>query len=589
SSAASDVYKRQRQLDGFAAAWSEASTALCTAGDVDHELTAVRRRCLERQRDALDAVSGAFSDAPDFDLTQASNLASALPRPETCSELNDIDAPEGTEVQLLIDAQQRLARAQALHRAGLSRDGVKLATRVLSDLEGAYAPRLKAKAHLWKAARLRFSDRYDEALVETRAAQVDAAHSGDDDLQVLGWLDRAYHTQSATPEEHTLQDAQLEAAELALLRAGDPPELRIRYLMRKASSLSARGAPRDAIATIDQTLALAQTHPPRAMILSNIYNLRAIGFIRVDDRLRAQADFQRAHDTLENAYGPYHPTLSQSRNNLGHVCLELGDLECARSTLETSQRILEAALEPNLPSTAVVLGLLSTVAFRQDRFDEAQRYARASLATVAQGNLGGTAIVLTSSELLLRVLSHRKDWDAGEAEVQRLLAWNEQHHTGTARSAEALLLAAQFDENRGEYIPALEFVQRARSILQRHLEPPHADLVDVWRIEANLHRGLGHLEKAESALALAEDMISGLEDASQYDRAQLQLSRIQLLGTTDQVLRASELALELLRTFDDPQPAATELRERLTKWMRKHDVAVPKNPAAIPVAPLSPG
>lgn len=572
----------ERQLDDFAGAWFAANTALCTPGSAEPELIAVRRNCLERQRDGLRAVSDAFSDVVEFDLARASNLSSALPRPENCSELDDLNAPEGAGSEILIDAQQRLARARALRRAGQPHDGPELAAGILSDLEGVNAPRLKANLHLWMASQLRFERRYDEALNETRAAQVAAARSGDDDLQVLGWLDRTYHTQSATPTELTLMRAQLEAAELALVRAGNPPELRIRYLMREAGLQMSSGAPRDAVASMDEALALSKTDPPRARVLSNVYNLRAIAFIYVDDKARARDDFQWAQDVLEEAYGPYHPTLAQSRNNLGAVCLELGDVDCARSALEKAQRSLEASSQPNLPSKATLLATLANLAYFQHRLDEAQRLSRASLAMTAEGNLGAHEAVLTASGVLLQTLARQRDWDAGEVEAQRLLTWSEQHHGGTAKSAEALLLAVHFYRHKGDLSRALELAQRGRSVRQRHLESPNIALVNAWRNEADLLRELGRLDEAESALTLAETMLTALEDAPQLARARVELGRILLLDATGQVPRATELALAMQKTFDDPHPESSELREKLVGWMREHDLAIPRDVPSVP-------
>lgn len=569
----------ERQLDDFAEAWLVANTALCAPGSVGPELIEVRRNCLELQRDGLRAVSDAFSDVAEFDLARASNLASALPRPENCSELDDLDAPEGAGSEVLIDAQQRLARARALRSAGLPHDGLELAAGIQSDLEGIDAPRLKANVHLWTASQLRFARRYDEALAQTRAAQVDAARSGDDDLQVLGWLDRTYHTQSATPTELTLMRAQLEAAELALVRAGSPPDLRIRYLMREAGLQMSSGAPRDAIASMDEALALSETDPPRARVLSNIHNLRAIALIQVDDKLRAREDFQRAHDVLEDGYGPYHPTLSQSRNNLGAVCMELGDLDCARATLEKAQRSLNAGSRPNLPSEATLLATLSDVAYYQDRFEEAQRLARASLATASEGKLGRHEAALTASAVLLQTLAHQEDWDGAEVEAQRLLTWNEEHHGGTAKSAQALLLVARLHRSKRDLSRALELAQRARSVRQQHLTSPNAELMDAWRQEADLLREVGRLDEAESALTAAETMLTKLEDAPKLVRANVQFGRILLLDATGQVPRATELALAMRKTFDDPHPDSSKLREKLTGWMREHDVA------DVPVAP----
>ncbi len=576
----------ERQLDVFAAAWFEANTALCSGSGIGPELTTLRRNCLDRERDNLRAVSDAFSDTPDFDLARASNLASALPRPERCSELEDLNAPEGTGVEVLIDAQQRVAQARAMHQAGQPHEGVALVSQVLADLEGVDAPRLKANAHLWMAARSRFAREYDDALSHTRAAQAEAAYAGDDELQALSWLDRVYHTQSASPEADTLMDAQLEAAELALVRAGNPPELRIRLLMRRAGPLMNGSAPRDAVTAMDEALALAKTHPPRASVLSNIHNLRAIAFIRVGDTVRAQEDFQRAHDVLEDAYGSYHPTLSQSRSNLGAVCMELGDLECARSTLEKSLRSLEAASRPNLPSKATVLALLSNVAFWQDRFEDAEHLARASLATSDEGKLGDPAAIINAYQGLLRALIRKKDWEAGTATVEALLDWNKRID-GTERSAEAHVLASDFHRHRGDDEKALEAAQRARKIRVQHLESPHVTTASAWRLEADVLRDLERLDEAEAALTEAETIIGQLADAPQFPRAQVQLSRVRLLTATNHLPRATALALTVLRTFDDPQPLAVDLREDLVDWMREHNVPVPESPRAL--APLSPG
>lgn len=574
-----------RQLDVFAAAWFEANTALCGASEVGPELIALRRNCLNRERDNLRAISDAFADAPEFDLARASNLASALPRPERCSELKDLNAPEGTGVEVLIDAQQRLARARALHQAGQPHEGVELVSQVLSDLEDVDAPRLKANAHLWMAARSRFARQYDEALAHTRAAQNEAAQAGDDELQVLSWLDRVYHTQSASPEALTLMNAQLEASELALARAGNPPELRIRLLMRRAGPLTHGGAPREAIAAMDEALALAKTHPPKASVVSNIHNLRAIAFIQIGDTVRAQEDFQRAHDVLEDAYGSYHPTLSQSRNNLGAVCTELGDLECARSTLEQSLRSIEAASPPNLPSRARVLVLLANVAFWQDRLEDAQRLARASLATSPPGDADPTSTI-AAYRSLIRTLTRTKSWEAGETTVEALLAWN-QEFAGTAQSADPFMLASDFHRHRGEDAQALELVRRAREIRAQHLKSPHVSTANAWRLEADVLRELERLDEAELALAKAETIISQLLDPPQLSRVQVQLSRIRLLTATDQLPRAAALALTALRTFDDPQPLAAQVREDLAEWTREHDVPIPEDLDAL--APLNPG
>lgn len=322
-------------------------------------------------------------------------------------------------------------------------------------------------------------------------------------------------------------------------------------------------------------------------MVSNIHNLRAIAFTQVDDKVRAQADFQRAHDVLEDAYGPYHPTLAQSRNNLGAVCIELGDLDCARSTLEKSLQSLDAASNPNRSSKGRVLALLSNVAFWQDRLDDAEHHARASLDTADDGPSVDPAAVLNAHQGLLRALVHAEKWDAGTADVAVLLAWSEKHLAGTARSADARILAADFHRHRGNNDQALPLVRRAREIREEHLKSPRDELADAWRLEAGILRDLARLEEAEAALNQAEKIIGQLDDAPQLTVARIQLSRVRQLTETNELPRARALSLALLQSFDDPQPLAAELRQELGDWMREHDVPLPADPSAL--APLNPG
>ena len=107
-------------------------------------------------------------------------------------------------------------------------------------------------------------------------------------MPCLGWLDRTYHTQVATPSATALIESQLEAAELELLKAGNPPSLRIRYLMRKGNAEFRAGKPDAAIADLTEALALTEQAPPRKLVVSNIHNLRALG---LKNTLSRSADF----------------------------------------------------------------------------------------------------------------------------------------------------------------------------------------------------------------------------------------------------------------------------------------------------------
>ncbi len=583
-------------LDAFAREWREVNTSLCTANGLDIELRQARRRCLDRQRDALDVLVSVYTQAPSFDLSKVSNLASALPQPSSCGVLDDPLASEATDVEALIVAQESLARARALHQTGRTQAGLDLVDEEIQRVRQIDAPRLEAAMRLWKASKLRLMGRFDEALASSRDAQRAAARSGSIDLPCLAWLDRVSHTEIVAPNEAQLLEAQLEAAELALIEAGDPPGLRIRYLMRRAAAESRDDDPGAAIATLTEALALTETAPQRQQVVSNIHNLRAIAHVAAGDKLRAHQDFERAHDILEDAYGPYFPSLAQSRANLGAICADRGDLECARETFESALESLAASSSPAAPSKAHLEASLAEILYWLDDVEGSQTYAERSLETAKTGGFDELGKTVAARSILLRTLREQEDWARGDAVLADMLRINETQFGGTSRAAQALHWAAEYSALKEDLEAALSYARQAREIREAHLPPDDPAFVLSLQQEATGLLMLERLEDADMQLTRAESILDELAEPSATVKFSVAFARARLtLARGDRTL-AETMATELVRMADPAAPEERKARAQVVAWMAEHELTPPAVDSTLPLrdgrsapVPVNPG
>jgi tetratricopeptide (TPR) repeat protein len=119
--------------------------------------------------------------------------------------------------------------------------------------------------------------------------------------------------------------------------------------------LRARAQWPDARAALERALAIGEAsygpdHPEVATTVNNLGNvLQDLG-----DLAGARAAFERALTIGEASYGPDHPEVATTVNNLGGVLQDLGDLAGARAAFERALRIFTAHLGAAHPSTQTV-------------------------------------------------------------------------------------------------------------------------------------------------------------------------------------------------------------------------------------------
>jgi CHAT domain-containing protein/Flp pilus assembly protein TadD len=189
---------------------------------------------------------------------------------------------------------------------------------------------------------------------------------------------------------------------------------------------------------------------------------------------RAAEVAERALSLAEKTYGPNHPAVAISLNDLGALYREMGRHDQAEPLYVRALQMREKALGPNHPHVAVSMGNLGVLYFSQGRYAQADPLLRAALAINEQAYGPDHPVVahsLTNLAELHQALGH---YVLVEPLLRRALAINERNH-GPDHPAVALglnNLAGVYDE-QGQAALAAPLYQRALAIAEKTLGPDH--------------------------------------------------------------------------------------------------------------------
>ena len=265
---AADTFRRvERVLDDYAGAWSgmrrEACEATHVLGEQSPQVLDLRVRCLDRRLDEMGALVTLFSQAPSGDvLDRAMPASSNLTGLGGCADKEALTAaippPDNPAKRARVEAlQRRLDRAEALRKAGRFDEGQTEASAILGEARTlGYAPLLGRVLFVLGSLEER-SEHPDRAPDLLREAALTAARAKDDPLVARAWTELMFvNTDTLGKPAEAL--ASREAAESAVMRAGDDPKLRWRLVSVEASTLSAQGKVPEALEYDQRALALAE-------------------------------------------------------------------------------------------------------------------------------------------------------------------------------------------------------------------------------------------------------------------------------------------------------------------------------------------
>lgn len=517
-------------LDGYVARWSEVRVGVCRATRVDQvqseALLDRKIACLDGQLAELRAQTRLFVDGERYshDVTERGALlgravtaALALPSPTAC---DDALLPP----PLRAASTQQLAGVRALLRAGLFRQALDASISGATST-GADPAAAASFAFLHGEAAERLG-RNPEAIDAYVTAGHLAARVGDDRLRAEIWLAYAYVVANNLAEPDAARHL-LEAAEDAVLRAGDPRDLRAQlesvigttalnadhlddalaaYRRALVAATAAHGATSDRLAPVLNNLGVALRtagrydeaaevlgravelrrrslgphHVDVALVLMNLGHTRALQ----GDVPAALALQQEALAIRVTSLGPAHADVASSLISVALLQRTLGQLEGAAASDARAVEILTAALGPDHPAVAIALNNAAMVALEQGRFAEARAaLTEARRIRVARSGPEHTGVASVEQNL--------GELDLATAQPRSALA----HFAAALRIREAKLGASHPELSfpllgRGEALLALGDVAAARTALAR-----------AWALRTG--GGAEPIHQARIALALA--------------------------------------------------------------------------------------
>ena len=337
-------------LDAYAAAWIGGHRAACVANRVRHVESDTRfdqrQTCLAERRRRLDALATALSAPNASAIEHATTAALALPAVEDCADehgLADAD-PDPVRHAALED------RAAAIVTQIELGDYATAAAAVgpLSDDVGKLdAPGLATRVlGIAAMAKLRSGDaKGAEASFRAALDQAARAHADGETARLWGALIHVIGVAEHRPAEAL---AMVDAAKLALVRAGGKPELEAGLDTNVGPVQRMAGKIGDARATLERAVALdEQLHgkdsPDSVTALGN-YAAVLSSQGHYDEALAIE---QRLVAIQTRAHGPDHPLTAHARANYAALLDQTGDHAHSAEEVRAAIAILSAASGPD--------------------------------------------------------------------------------------------------------------------------------------------------------------------------------------------------------------------------------------------------
>jgi tetratricopeptide (TPR) repeat protein len=225
------------------------------------------------------------------------------------------------------------------------------------------------------------------------------------------------------------------------------------------------------------------THPYVATSLNNL----ALLLSETNRKQEAEPLIRRSLLIGESSLGPDHPGVATSLNNLALLLSETNRHGEAEPLVRQSLSIREASLGPDHPDVAASLNSLARLLFETNRTGEAESLYRRAL-SIREASLGPDhPNVATSLDNLASLLSYTNRTGEAEPLYRRTLSIREASlgpdHPYVATSLNNLASLLSFTNRRGEAEP---LYRRTLSIVEASLGPDHPDVATSLDNLANL-------------------------------------------------------------------------------------------------------
>ncbi|MBL9102471.1 MAG: tetratricopeptide repeat protein [Myxococcales bacterium] len=453
-----------------------------------------RMACLSRDRRELSARVAALAAIDEASLARSIPLATSLPDPDRCA---DLEQPIAEDHPALAD---RLAAARAVLIAG-DAEAASAGAEALADEADARGPRWVAEqrelagkallaAHDTPGARARLEEGYLAARSagdEARAARLSLALAG-------------LRTTRTAEHDEALLWTRIAAGELA--RGGGEREAAVDLLLVEGNAYVGLGEVPAALTRYQAAEdALAAVGSPRPDHLAAVLSHRGVALEllgRFDEAVAAQ---ERGLAIVRDALGAHHPLAIQQLTLIGTALAGAGRLAEAEARYREALALGEVIHGGDHPALAVTLADLAVLEGTRGRLAAAVALLERVLNIHEATPQPDPEEVAATLAMLGEYHSVAGDPRAGLALLDRALALERATHGDPhARVAECRMRRAQVLADAGDVAQALSEQLAAAADLERTLGPDSPLLADSLMLAGDNSRTLGDLTRSEALL-----------------------------------------------------------------------------------------
>jgi len=563
-------------IDGYARRWRASAQGACEANRVREEqsdsLFDLRRACLERRLDELDARLEVLAGVDAELLDRSFALATELTPVEVCEDTRAlaerVPLPEDPERAAAVRGlQEQLMGLKVQVEAGRASRVVEQVDEALERADAlGYAP-LRAEARVLASAVHEDLGHLDQAVALLREAALHAGEGRDDRLVATAWVnvvELVGHQQARGSDAALLEPV----AEAALARASRPNGLVVMYEQMLGSVRLKAGDREQARAHYLEALVRLGDDDADALKRARLLNNIAVLRMQAGENEEAEDLFEQSLAARHGLLRPDHPEFGDLYQNLSTVADSRGEHRRALELIDRGLRITRAAQPEGGPRELTMLLHRTELLLELGRVESARQQSERAMAMAERvldpGDFITVLLRLSRGEVELvegRVEQARATFEQAYAQALAVLGPEHPHlglfvhYRGMAQAAAGKLEAARrsFDD--------------AIARLSTAAGDDDPMMMEVRQERADLDLRRGDVEAAREGYARVIEVLEG-RGIMERELALAQFGLARCLGEGE-VVRARELARGALAVLRGDEGAEEET-EAVEAWLEEH-------------------
>jgi len=368
-------------LDDYRRRWGSVRVEACSATHVhatqSDELLDLRMECLDRRHDSVASLLAVLVDAPSGDVVaNAVDAVDGLPGLERCSDAEALRAvsplPEESAARADIASLRReLDEVEALSAVGRYVDALPPAEVAAERSRELGYPPTRVEAFALLAQIQEVSGDVNQAEPAYKEELRAAAVVGDPRVLAQAWIEYVDFVGN-TMERYDQALAFAEAADVAVISAGEPARERAYLLTTVGEIRATQGDSAGARETLQRALSLRERSVPDDLVGMSITLDKAASAAKLQGDYDAARGYLRRSIALsKQRFGPHHAKVGALIFNLALVEMASGDYKKALGLFDEARTIVIGAIGDENPNVATMLTEAANCMIKTGRTDGA--------------------------------------------------------------------------------------------------------------------------------------------------------------------------------------------------------------------------